>query len=281
MALPGPSRYQKQAAARRKTSDITRLANQYQRNVQAMTQEYETAFSAYQQQTAEKLAPYEQQLEKYQAETFPIYEQQAEAYRQKIQGYENTLKAYEQYRNSFFFAGSGNTPTTVVKHSAGFSTGSGTSAGGYTGAVYGDEVKDYQFVRTGTQPIIETKIGYRTELRGNQFTGYYYVNIPYSYQTRTNFETGYLKKRLETGEFTSLSPEQFQIRSQPGKFSEQMPLAPEAPTPPQLDEFDASQFEARRGQLETEFKRELGERRSARQRAVSRGGARPLLQGAA
>lgn len=64
------------------------------------------------------------------------------------------------------------------------------------------------------------------------------------------------------------------------KFTEEAPVAPEIPTAPEIGEFDTSQFDAKRAEVESTYKRELGERRSARASAVSRKQARPLLQGA-
>jgi hypothetical protein len=62
------------------------------------------------------------------------------------------------------------------------------------------------------------------------------------------------------------------------KFTEKAPTAPTAPTLPELAEFDSSRFAARRGELESTFKREVGERRAARLGAVSRRATRPMLQ---
>lgn len=62
-------------------------------------------------------------------------------------------------------------------------------------------------------------------------------------------------------------------------FTEKMPEAPTAPTAPQVDQFDTAQFDEQRGQLESTFKREVGERKAGRLAAVSRRVARPLLQG--
>lgn len=338
MAIPGPSRYQKQATARRKTSDITRLVDQYQRNVEAMTQQYETAFSAYQQQTAAQLAPYEQAVQQYKTELLPTYEQQAEDYRQKSQQYEESLRAYEQYMNSFYIAPGTNKPESFVKYGDSFywsgdiTQGFNLKAIGQLPSLSGGE---FQFVGTGQQQHsyatqqyervpkqvwqTESYTAYEVQLKPVQKYEYTYVPPPFgsmpgtpgSYQyklvTKNEFvstpvtktrqvmrtvwqdelvtrpvtetiQTGYLKTQTDGG-FTNLTPEQFSVRSQPAAFTEKLPTAPTAPTPPKLDEFDASQFEARRVQLESELQRELGERRGARRRAVSRGGARPLLQG--
>ena len=69
-------------------------------------------------------------------------------------------------------------------------------------------------------------------------------------------------------------------KAQIPKFTEKAPTAPTAPTAPGVAGFDASQFEQRRGQLDEEYGREVGERRAGRLAAVSRRSRRPMLQGA-
>ena len=69
-------------------------------------------------------------------------------------------------------------------------------------------------------------------------------------------------------------------RRDAGTFTEKAPVAPTAPTQPEIPEFDSSQFEQKKAALETDFKREVGERKAGRLNAVSRSGARPMLQGA-
>jgi hypothetical protein len=61
-------------------------------------------------------------------------------------------------------------------------------------------------------------------------------------------------------------------------FTEKAPTAPTAPTASGVASFDSSQFEQRRGQLQEEFGRELGERRAGKLAAVSRRSRRPMLQ---
>ncbi len=68
-------------------------------------------------------------------------------------------------------------------------------------------------------------------------------------------------------------------RRSAGTFDAKAPTAPEVPTAPTVEEFDSSQFDAKRAELDTSYKREVGERKAARASAVSRKSARPLLQG--
>jgi hypothetical protein len=74
-------------------------------------------------------------------------------------------------------------------------------------------------------------------------------------------------------------PTQFVPKPIP-KFTETAPVAPDIPVSPTVEPFDSTQFEAKKGVAEGEFKREVGERRAAKLGAVSRKGARPLLSGA-
>lgn len=64
------------------------------------------------------------------------------------------------------------------------------------------------------------------------------------------------------------------------QFKEAAPVAPIAPEAPVIEEFDKASFDQRRAELDTSYKRELGERRASRSNAVGRKQARPLLQGA-
>lgn len=62
-------------------------------------------------------------------------------------------------------------------------------------------------------------------------------------------------------------------------FTEKEPTAPTVPTAPEIQKFDTAPFEEKKQQVETVYKRELGERKAGRQRAVSRKASRSMLQG--
>jgi hypothetical protein len=218
MALPGSTLYQKRTATRRRTADVTRLADQYQRNVEAMTGEYEQAFAQYQAQTQERMAPYEAQVGKY-TESMKTYEQQAAAYKTRLDAY---VAGIEDVRAN---------PLQEV--------GS-------------DKYSVSKIIRYGTFVNMDGQ----SYSIGDGIANY---NLPVDYEFKDN--------------------KLYRQRPDPGAFTDAVPVAPTVPVAPEVPEFDPGQFDARRVQLETEFKRELGERRSARRRAVSRGGARPLLQG--
>lgn len=80
---------------RRRTSDLDRLSQQYKKNVQAMTGEYESDFAAYNKRVAEQMAPYEAELAKYKTEVQPSYEAQVAEYQKKLDEYKAQLAAIE------------------------------------------------------------------------------------------------------------------------------------------------------------------------------------------
>lgn len=222
------SKYQKDLAARRKTADITRLADQYKRNVEALTGEQDKAFSAYRADVGAKMGPYESALADYQV-SFTAYESQAAAYRQRLDQYQAVLADI-----------AANPKETVNTTSSRLGKISRGVEGWYT-TVEGREYTEAQLAQMGWEPVYDWRS-----------------------QGRTQWKEG-IKAVVRD-------------RAVP-TFTEKAPEAPVAPTAPQIDEFDTTQFDARRAQLETGFQRELGERKGARMTAVSRKTARPLLGG--
>jgi hypothetical protein len=81
------------------------------------------------------------------------------------------------------------------------------------------------------------------------------------------------------GKKDTISFEYFEPKEIP-KFKETAPVAPEIPTAPTIEEFDSSQFVAKKTEAESTLKREIGERRAAKLGAVSRKMVRPMLRGA-
>lgn len=86
--------YQKRMTLR-KNSDLTRLAEQYKKNLEATTGQYEASFAAYQKQRDELMAPYEAAVKKYKEVDMPAYESAAAAYRQRLDQFNEQLAAYE------------------------------------------------------------------------------------------------------------------------------------------------------------------------------------------
>ena len=82
--------------AKRKTSDIQRLANQYQSQSTGIAGEYETAFAGYQKNVAEQMLPYEEQMKQYREVASPEYEAATERYNQEFENYKGALSAWEE-----------------------------------------------------------------------------------------------------------------------------------------------------------------------------------------
>lgn len=87
--------YQKRMAARRSSSDIGRLAQQYQQEIAAVTGEQETAYGQYEKDVVSKMAPYESAVSEYQKK-YATYEGEASAYRKQLTDYQAKLQAFEQ-----------------------------------------------------------------------------------------------------------------------------------------------------------------------------------------
>ena len=89
------SKYNRTLFARRKTSDIQRLATQYQKQATGLTGEYETAFAGYQKSSAEQLAPFEQAMRQYQEVENPAYESAKSAYEQRLKQFNESLSNFQ------------------------------------------------------------------------------------------------------------------------------------------------------------------------------------------
>ena len=89
------SKYSRSMFAKRKTSDIQRLATQYQKQATGLTGEYETAFAGYQKQSSEQLAPFEQAMKQYQEVENPAYESAKSAYEQRLKQFNESLSNFQ------------------------------------------------------------------------------------------------------------------------------------------------------------------------------------------
>jgi hypothetical protein len=89
-------KYQQTLFAKRKTSDIQRLAAQYQKQDIGLTGEYETAFANYEKNLAEQMLPYEEQMRQYKEVASPAYEAATEKYNQDFENYKGALAAWEE-----------------------------------------------------------------------------------------------------------------------------------------------------------------------------------------
>lgn len=191
--------FKQRQIARRSTSDIDRLAKQYKANIDALTGEYQTAFTGYQASVAEKMKPFEAQMAEYKDTLQPTYEAQKATYQKSLDDYNAVLADLEK------------NPVTA---------------------------------RTVTQKVASTNP----------------LKAAFGIKDKVTFEY-------------------FEPKEIP-KFKETAPTPPEIPTAPAIEEFDSSQFEAKKAEAEGTFKREIGERRAAKLGAVSRKATRPMLSGA-
>lgn len=233
------SRFQKTQMARRKTSDIERLLNQYQRDVKSITGDYEKSFGEYQARNTEAMAPFEAEMAKYKNEIYPAYEAQMKVYKEQAAAYQKKIDDYQTM------------------------------------------LKDYEANPYERRAVETTRFG-RGQVPGAMVDG---QNLPW----QSLKELGYDPELIYDGYKGRGGPNVIGVKSikvlrdAPAPFAEkgpERPKTPEAPSaPPGLEEFDTSQFDARRQELEGGLKREIGERKSARLSAVSRRSNRPLMQG--
>lgn len=213
------TQYQKRMMMR-KGSDLTRLAEQFKKNIEASTGEYESAFSAYQKQREEAMAPYEVASKEYREIQMPAYESAKAAYEERLNKFNEALSSFQ--------------PKTKV--SAPFKLG-------------GDLLK-------GTVEQIWNIDG--GKISSNKLPSGYSIEVAPK-GTKDRFYDLYKDNPVPT-------------------FSERAPSAPSAPQAPQVAGFDETQFEQKRGQIQQEFQREVGERKGARLAVVGRKGSRPLMQ---
>ena len=249
--MAAPTLYQKRTAAKRGSRDIVRLAEQYKSGLQSVSSQYEQAFGAYQAKTAETLAPYEAAIKKYQETTLPQYESAAAAYEAQAKEYQNKIANYNSYVQSFYRATSSG-PVKVQR-------GSGYYEGFFADYGSGGQNKEY----------IETPSGYQFVQTGSETD---WLASPGSAQR--SLPVGYLAKP------GSAPLSSYTQKTAPAAFTEKAPASPGAPpSAPTIESFSDEPFQQKRAALESEFQRELGERKSARISAVSRRSARPLMQG--
>lgn len=248
-----PTIYQKRLATRRATADIERLGKQYQTGLLDISQQQQNAFTQWQKESAAKMAPYEESVKQYTSVAFPAYQTELQAYNKRLQEYEAQASAYKD-RLTAYQQTLAKFPTSAGTK-VGVSQTMGRSGTGFTIDGYFYNVNSELPTNYYSKPIYET----RTEYPRN--------SPPRQYQAVVGYE---LYKRTPPKPFTEKAP------TAP---SEQMPQAPTPPgKPPDVGSLDVAPFAAKRGELETTFKRQIGERRSAKQNVVMRRLGRPMLQ---
>lgn len=88
--------YKQRQLARRSTSDIDRLAKEYKSNIEALTGQYQAAFTGYQAGVAEKMKPFEAQVATYKESLLPTYEAQKATYQKSLDDYNAILADIEK-----------------------------------------------------------------------------------------------------------------------------------------------------------------------------------------
>lgn len=247
-----PTIYQKKQAARRATADIERLAKTYQSGMFDVVQQQQNAFTGWQAQSAQQMAPYEASVRQYTNVAFPAYQAQLNQYNATIASYEQQAAAYRERLNAFqrSLAEIETNPTEAVNAS---------------------------FIETRSGRIYT--IDGKTYPENNLPTGYSLKETPRQVTSTGKF-----------GPVTSTVIDKTVVRQRSvPTFTEQPPAAPsvsipKAPTPPgsppKSAPFDNSQFTAKREELGQTFQREVGERKAAKQNVVMRRTSRNMLQGA-
>lgn len=83
--------FRQRALARRRSSDLDRLASEYKKQVDQVTGQYEQAFGQYQAKTAETMKPFEEQVANYKNVEMPNYEAAKAKYQAQLDAYNKQL----------------------------------------------------------------------------------------------------------------------------------------------------------------------------------------------
>lgn len=259
---------QRRLARRAGASSITRLADQYQSQIQGLTAQYETEFSRYQQQVNELMEPYEEEMQRYQEEDLPRFD----AYLQSYSQYIDRLAEYQP-----FVTQSATTQQRAVSVFNAFPTPEWTliRRGGYQRGEYNWATGQY-----GPDVWMPDEYGFVTP--PGRWETEYVKDFVIDNQTLTQAQfSRLLDERDGFVEAESGSNLTLMLRNLEPKpeFTEERPPEPVAPVAPVIEEFDTSQFDERRAQLQEGFQRDVAARRGARLSAVRRQ-SRTLLSGA-
>lgn len=261
------TRYQKRMSVR-KTSDIENLARQYQKNVTGLTMNYEQAFADYEKRREQLMAPYQAAVSRYRNVDMPAYEAAVEQYNQKRVAYDKTLQKIQTYLDN-------PDPEPVAGQKL-----TRSRSGDYW-MIGGKQYRLTDVYNAGWFVEDDGKVYQRKEPPSELYT-----KLPgQSFQEGRNAASSYITyggKKLTVPEWENrgyvfMNNSIYEKKDVPA-FTEKPPAAPQAPSAPQIEEFDSSKFQQNRAQLSQEFKREIGERKGARISAVGRRAARPLMQ---
>ena len=239
-------KFKQRQLARRSTSDIDRLAKQYKANVDALTGEYQTAFTGYQAESAAKMKPFEEASAKYGKDLAEYTTNVATPYKTALSEYQKNSEAYLKQLTEI---ASGARDRIAASQK-------------FTYKDKGSEYIDYRFINPFTGAVVPYRADLFTD--PNKY-GFSEVLSPVEIGQRGT--SNYLFRPLPEGK-APVAPDK------PAAFAGVKPESPD------IGEFDTSQFAAKKTEAENTFKREVGERRAAKLGAVSRKMVRPMLRGA-
>lgn len=243
MAGPQPTFLQRRLARRAGSTEMSRLAKNYQDQIEGITGEYETKFNEYKKMAADKMAPFEQAVGQYDSK-LSAYQGQVASFNDAFAGYSTRLDQFNQRAQ---------TPSTfdVV-----------IGEGYWTGAM-GERI--YGPVNRATNEPINV---YLKRMGLDMPYGAHYIDVGTAITDKKKRDVTWRFEKPFTETFTEQAP------AAPSAFTEAAPVAPV------IEKFDESPFSAKRSQLQSDMTREVGERKSSRLNAAQRGRGRPLLQGA-
>jgi len=238
---------QRRLARRAGASSITRLADQYQGQIQDLTSQYETEFSRYQQQVNELMRPYEAAMQRYTTEQVPAYEQAVSGFNERLSNWQNQMQSFQ----------------TRGEQITGFNLEF------RDGRVQIVNPSSPLFVYSKQRETLDPLIN-RARSSG--------LNVTLGHEGSTPFgQVDWDDNKFIMDDNALVLYRR--MAENPGQFTDVAPVAPEAPTAPKIDDFDQSGFDQRRTQLQEGFQRDMAARKSARISAVRRS-SRTLLSGA-
>jgi hypothetical protein len=252
---------QRRLARRAGASSITRLADQYQGQIQSLTSQYETEFSRYQEQVNSLMQPYEEAMQRYSSEQMPAYEQAVAGFNERLSAWQTQAEIAQRPPEQFGLR--------VGQY------GGQSSTGNFYLEAMPTSSSNWSRLQGTVRSLGGQAQDFGLNVQYNEFRGlamganislpsdlYYYEPDWFSPHTDGTRGTIYRRQGLP-----------------PSEFTEQQPLAPEAPAAPKIDDFDQSGFDQRRTQLQEGFQRDIAARKGARLSAVRRSN-RTMLSGA-
>lgn len=214
-------------------SSMVRLADQFQGQIKALTSQYETEFSQYQERVNEMMGAYDreatnfnQALEAYSRDVVDPYNTSVQEFRSAIDAYTEQASLYQSGAKDY-------------------------------------DLRSYWRNQHSFFDINGQRVSTSDVMANPEKFGYEFLITPFDSGRRGS---GLYKARPLFNEAAPVAPEK------PEEFA----LA--APTMPVIDEFDQSEFDARRGELQQGFQRDVAARKGARLQATRRT-SRTLLSG--